>query len=70
MTVNVEELRLALRERVKAQGRGAQVRIAERMGVERQYLNHMLNGRSPIPLDRLQQLMDALGVELDLKEAQ
>lgn len=68
MQVNVEELRLALQARIKAQGRGAQTRIAERMGIKKDYLSHMLNGRSPLPLERVQEIMDALNVELELKE--
>ena len=66
MLVNTGELRDELRDRIRAQGRGSQTRIAERIGVERQYLNHMLSGRSPMPLDRLQQIMDALEIELEV----
>lgn len=66
MRVNTDELRLELRNRIKAQGRGAQVRLAQQIGVERQYLNHMLTGRSPLPLDRLQQILDALEIELEI----
>ena len=66
MSVNVEELRVSLQDRVKAQGRGAQTRLAKRMGIEKDYLSHMLNGRSPMPLDRVQQIMNALDLELEL----
>ncbi|AFZ67027.1 helix-turn-helix domain-containing protein [Deinococcus peraridilitoris] len=40
------------------------------LGLSRTYLNHVLTGRSPLPLDLLDRLAEALDLELELREKQ
>lgn len=62
--MTVEELLTELPERMRAQPRGYQAALAERLGVSKQFVNQLVAGRSAIGLDHLQPILDSLGLKL------
>ncbi|AFZ69421.1 helix-turn-helix transcriptional regulator [Deinococcus peraridilitoris] len=68
--MDAEAIRATLREHIKNRGYGGQAELARQLGLSRTYLNHVLTGRSPLPLDLLDRIAEALGFELELREKQ
>ena len=63
-----DELDATIRERISQMPRGFQAELAGKLSVSRQYVSHVVSGRSPISRDHYQVMLDALGIEITLQK--
>ena len=66
--MNWEQLQQVLRQRIKEQPRGFQNALAVRLEVTRATVGQWVQGVRPVPPERLEQVLDLLGLELELRE--
>lgn len=65
-----QELETLIRDRAKAQPRGWQTQLAERLGVSQPTVAQFLTGRRGVPPAHLDIILDALDLELDVRSKQ
>ncbi|PYE53180.1 helix-turn-helix domain-containing protein [Deinococcus yavapaiensis] len=59
-----DEIEAATRQKIRAQPRGYATRLAEKLGVSRAAVSHMVRGEQAIPSERIADILDTLGLEL------
>jgi len=65
-----DELDLALREKIKQQPRGFQAELADKLHVTRQFVSHVVSGRSSIGREHYPAILEALGLEIVIQAKQ
>lgn len=65
--MTLDELDRALREQIKQRPRGFQAELAGKLDVTRQFVSHMVSGRSAIGREHYPVILDALGLEVVLQ---
>ena len=63
-----EELEEDLRKRIKAEGHGAQTRLAEHLGVERSHVGRFMTGERNLSHKYITPTLKFLGLELTVRE--
>ena len=65
--MTLDELDAVLREQIKQRPRGFQAELAGQLGVTRQFVSHMVSGRSAIGREHYPAILDTLGLEVVLQ---
>lgn len=65
-SVKWAEAQAVILERMRAQPRGYQAELANRIGKTPGYVSHILTGRRPIPEEHLDAVLASLGLQYDV----
>lgn len=65
-SVKWPEAHEAIRQRMLAQPRGYQARVAEKLGKTPGFIHQIINGKRPIPMDSLDVILDSLGMTYEV----